>query len=65
MATIHAEVPNDINIDVSHEIIDKIERDVKKDLNILLVIHMDPVEMRDEEVLSLREMCIRDSFYLM
>jgi cation diffusion facilitator family transporter len=55
MATIHAEVPNDINIDVSHEIIDKIERDVKKNLNILLVIHMDPVEMRDEEVLSLRE----------
>lgn len=55
MATIHAEVPNDINIDVSHEIIDKIERDVKKDLNILLVIHMDPVEMHDEEVLSLRE----------
>ena len=55
MATIHAEVPNDVNIDVSHEIIDKIERDVKKDLNILLVIHMDPVEMRDEEVLSLRE----------
>ena len=55
MATIHAEVPNDINIDLSHEIIDKIERDVKKDLNILLVIHMDPVEMRDEEVLSLRE----------
>ena len=55
MATIHAEVPNDINIEVSHEILDKIERDVKKDLNILLVIHMDPVEMRDEEVLSLRE----------
>lgn len=55
MATIHAEVPNDINIEVSHEIIDKIERDIKKDLNILLVIHMDPVEMRDEEVLSLRE----------
>ena len=59
MATIHAEVPNDINIDVSHEIIDKIERDVKKDLNILLVIHMDPVEMRDEEVLSLREKTTR------
>ena len=55
MATIHAEVPNDVNIEISHEIIDKIERDVKKDLNILLVIHMDPVEMRDEEVLSLRE----------
>ena len=55
MATIHAEVPNDVSIEVSHEIIDRIERDVKKDLNILLVIHMDPVEMRDEEVLELRD----------
>lgn len=55
MATIHAEVPNDVSIEISHEIIDKIERDVKKNLNILLVIHMDPVEMRDEEVLALRD----------
>ena len=54
MATIHAEVPNDVSIEVSHEIIDRIERDVKRQLNILLVIHMDPVEMRDEEVLELR-----------
>ncbi len=55
MATIHAEVPNDVSIEVSHEIIDTIERDVKKNLNILLVIHMDPVEMHDEEVLDLRD----------
>lgn len=54
MATIHAEVPNDVSIEASHEIIDRIERDAKKELNILLVIHMDPVEMRDEEVLELR-----------
>ena len=32
---IHAEVPNDVNIEVSHDIIDKIERDVKKNLNML------------------------------
>ena len=55
MATIHAEVPNDVSIKASHEIIDRIERDAKKELNILLVIHMDPVEMRDEEVLELRD----------
>ena len=55
MATIHAEVPNDVSIEASHEIIDRIERDAKKALNILLVIHMDPVEMRDEEVLELRD----------
>lgn len=55
MATIHAEVPNDVSVEASHEIIDRIERDAKKELNILLVIHMDPVEMRDEEVLELRD----------
>lgn len=55
MVTIHAEVPNDVSIEASHEIIDRIERDAKKELNILLVIHMDPVEMRDEEVLELRD----------
>lgn len=55
MATIHAEVPNDVSIEASHEIIDRIERNAKKELNILLVIHMDPVEMRDEEVLELRD----------
>lgn len=55
MATIHAEVPNDVSIEASHEIIDRIERDAKKELNILLVIHMDPVEMCDEEVLELRD----------
>ena len=55
MATIHAEVPNDVSIEASHEIIDRIERDAKKELNILLVIHMNPVEMRDEEVLELRD----------
>ena len=55
MATIHAEVPNDVSIEASHEIIDRIERDAKNELNILLVIHMDPVEMRDEEVLELRD----------
>ena len=55
MATIHAEVPNDVSIEASHELIDRIERDAKKELNILLVIHMDPVEMRDEEVLELRD----------
>ena len=55
MATIHAEVPNDVNIEVSHAIIDRIEREVGKELNITLVIHMDPVELHDAEVLRLKE----------
>jgi cation diffusion facilitator family transporter len=52
MASIHAEVPNDVDIEVSHEIIDRIERDAAKKLGIFLVIHMDPVETKNEYVLS-------------
>ena len=55
MASIHAEVPNDIDIEQSHEIIDRIEREASKKLGIFLVIHMDPVEMKDERVLRVRE----------
>ena len=51
MASIHAEVPNDVDIEKSHEIIDRIERDAKQTLGLFLVIHMDPVETRNEEVL--------------
>ena len=54
MASIHAEVPNDVDIEVSHEIIDRIERDAAKRLGIFLVIHMDPVETKDAHVLEVR-----------
>lgn len=52
MASIHAEVPNDVDIEVSHEIIDRIEREAAKKLGIFLVIHMDPVETKNEYVLG-------------
>ena len=54
MASIHAEVPNDVDIEESHEIIDRIEREAVKKLGIFLVIHMDPVETRDKKVLETR-----------
>lgn len=54
MASIHAEVPRDVDIEASHEIIDRIEREVSKKLGIFLVIHMDPVEVRDERVLAVK-----------
>ena len=56
MASIHAEVPNDTDIETSHEVIDRIERDALKQLGIFLVIHMDPVETKDETVLAARKM---------
>lgn len=55
MASIHAEVPNDVEVEVSHEIIDRIERDALKKLGIFLVIHMDPVETKDIHVIQVRQ----------
>lgn len=56
MASIHAEVPNDVNVEVSHEIIDRIEREALKKFGIFLVIHMDPVETRDSKVMEFGSM---------
>lgn len=56
MASIHAEVPNNVDIEVSHEIIDRIEREVSRKLNVMLVIHMDPVETEDARVLQYRRL---------
>ena len=55
MATIHAEVPNDIDFEMAHETIDKIERDVLEIMDIFLVIHMDPREMNDAMVIEKRD----------
>lgn len=55
MASIHAEVPNNVNIEESHEIIDRIEREAKNQLGIFLVVHMDPIEMKNEQVLQIRK----------
>jgi cation diffusion facilitator family transporter len=56
MASIHAEVPNDVDIEVSHEIIDAIEREAVRKFGIFLVIHMDPVETKDSRVMEFGQM---------
>lgn len=50
MASIHAEMPNDMNVEQSHEVIDRVERDAIEKLGIFLVVHMDPIDTRNEEV---------------
>lgn len=55
-ASIHAEVPNDVNVEVSHEIVDRIEREALKKFGIFLVIHMDPVETKNSRVLEFGSM---------
>lgn len=58
MATIHAEVPNNIDFQVAHETIDTIERDVLEKLDIFLVIHMDPIEVNDTMVIEKKDMVL-------
>lgn len=54
-ASVHVEVPADQDILESHEIIDRIEKDFNAELNIHLVIHMDPIVTHDERINNLKE----------
>ena len=56
MASIHAEVPAEVDVMQSHELIDRIEREAKEKLGIFLVIHMDPVETSNPEALRIKAM---------
>lgn len=57
-ASVHAEVPAKQDILISHDIIDNIERDFCENMNIHLVIHLDPVVNDNEEINQLREMVL-------
>ena len=50
MCSIHAEIPSDISLVKIHEIIDKAEREISTELNIYLVIHIDPICIIEGEV---------------
>lgn len=55
MATIHAEVSRKMSLDEAHAISDKAERKVKKEMNVFMVVHIDPVEIHDQKVMEIRE----------
>ena len=56
MASIHAEIPSNIDIMKIHDIIDTAEREISKKLNIYLVIHMDPICVDTDEIIEARNM---------
>jgi len=55
LASLHCEVPADVPVMQSHEVIDTIEREVGRDLALELVIHMDPVVTDDAKTNAARE----------
>lgn len=54
-ATVHIEVDAEVNIMISHDLADNIERDFAKDMNINLVCHLDPLAVGDPETMQLKE----------
>ncbi len=54
-ASAHVEMDAKIDVLVCHDIMDKIERDFKKELNIHLVVHLDPTVLDCEETNELKE----------
>ena len=54
--TVHTEVDCKQDIMVTHDMIDNIERDFKNELNIDLVIHMDPVDIHDENTIKYKQL---------
>jgi divalent metal cation (Fe/Co/Zn/Cd) transporter len=53
----HVEVDADEDVMISHDMIDTIEADILREMGINLVIHMDPVAIRDAETNRLKEQC--------
>ena len=53
--TLHAEVDSKVDVLVSHDIIDNIERDFLNELSLNLVIHLDPIDVSSPEIIELKE----------
>ena len=59
IGSLHAEVPANVDVLMSHNIIDNIESDIKEKLGIEISIHMDPVAVDDELTNKLKEIAVK------
>lgn len=56
IASAHAEIPSTADVVEIHDIIDNIEKEITKKLNIAMCIHMDPIVVDDEIVQNYRDL---------
>lgn len=54
-ASIHVEVDAKVDVMISHDLMDVIEREVREKHGIDLTIHMDPINIDDEETINIKE----------
>ena len=50
----HVEVPQDVEITKSHDVIDNIEHDFWNEMHVRITIHMDPVDTKNEKLAKLK-----------
>lgn len=59
MVSLHAEVSGDGNIYELHDLIDRIERELKEKLHCETVIHMDPIDVGNEKTVEMKEKMVK------
>lgn len=57
--TVHVEVDARSNLLEAHELIDNIEMDIKNKYDVELTIHMDPIDVSNEETIKLKQTVIK------
>ncbi|MBO5240291.1 MAG: cation transporter [Clostridia bacterium] len=57
IVSFHAEVPADSDINVAHEEVDKLERDMHEKFGCIVTVHLDPIVVNDPIVQGLRSFC--------
>ena len=59
VASIYAEIPCSMTINEAHDTINLVEKEISKELNIHLVIHMDPIDTEDKNLLNVQSNIIK------
>lgn len=55
IVSFHAEVPSDSDINIAHEEVDQMERDMHEKFGCIVTVHLDPIVMNDPLVNEMRE----------
>ncbi len=58
IVSFHAEVSADADINIAHEEVDKLERDMHQKFGCIVTVHLDPIVMNDPLVNEMREIAV-------
>ncbi len=59
IVSFHAEVPSDSDINIAHEEVDKMERDMHEKFGCIVTVHLDPIVMNDPLVNEMRGIAVQ------